>query len=373
MINKELQSPILYEPQDENYETAGLGFLKDAEECEIEENANGSYELTLVYPTGTKFDKYFDSGYQIKAKPNDVDKFHIFDIYKSFRDTFEDRWIINAETSTNRLGHRTIRELEIKNRTGIQAIQMIETAMDLKSNIKLFSDIVTVSSTTFSATNALNCIAGEDGSLLQRWGGEIKRDPFKLSLLKRRGRDNVTRISYGKDLNGLKVTFDWSNVRTRINPYLDIQNSKGEMERIWGNPVDSPIINNYPDVYSLPVLFTEEQGATDRASLNKVAAKYFTTLYPGSDKPSVNCEIEILPLQDVIGKEELKELRKIGLFDSFILYHERYQIEMEVKVISVNYDGLLHRNNTLKAGDEKYKFYETQEYDLRETLKKTVK
>ena len=370
MMHDQMQSPVIYEPQDKNYETAGLGFLVDSEECEIEENANGSYELTLVYPTGTRFDDYFSRGYQIKAKPNDLDDYHIFDIYKSYRDMFEDRWIINAETSTNRLGNRTIRELDINKRTGIQAIKMVEYAMDLKSSIELFSDITTVSSTTFSANNVLNCVAGEDGSLLQRWGGEIKREPFRLSLLKRRGRDNVTRISYGKDLNGLKVTFDWSHVRTRIHPYLDIQNEKGEMERIWGNAVDSPIINNYPDVYSLPILFTEEQGATDLKSLNSVAETYFTSIYPGSDKPSVNCEIDILPLEDVIDNKQLKELRKIGLFDSFILFHEKYKIEMEVKIISVNYDGLLHRNNSLKAGDEKYKFYETQEYDLRETLKK---
>ncbi|MDP4345250.1 phage tail spike protein, partial [Escherichia coli] len=78
-------------------------------------------------------------------------------------------------------------------------MKLIEQNMDEPCDIKLYSDINTASSTTFEARNVLNCIAGEQGSLLQYWGGEIKREPFKLSLLRRRGRDNVGTVRYGKD------------------------------------------------------------------------------------------------------------------------------------------------------------------------------
>src|SRR5699024_8642703 len=128
--------------------------------------------------------------------------------------------------------------------------------MDKKANIRLYYDITTVSSTTFEARNVLNCIAGEQGSLLQYWGGEIKREPFKLSLLKRRGRDNIGTIRYGKDLSGLKVKLDWTGVKTRIIPYADPQSDTGTTSRIYGSPVDSEYINNYPDVYIEHVQFT---------------------------------------------------------------------------------------------------------------------
>ena len=93
-----------------------------------------------------------------------------------------------------------MRLVTVDNRNGAEAMKLIEQNMDEPCDIKLYSDINTASSTTFEARNVLNCIAGEQGSLLQYWGGEIKREPFKLSLLRRRGRDNVGTVRYGKDL-----------------------------------------------------------------------------------------------------------------------------------------------------------------------------
>ena len=117
-------------------------------------------------------------------------------------------------------------------------------------------------------------------------GGEIKREPFKLSLLRRRGRDNVGTVRYGKDLNGLKIKFDWSNIVTKVLPYADLQNSEdGTTNRIYGNAVMSELASNYPDIYAKHIQFTEEQGVKDLASLNRVAANYFKSINPGSDKP----------------------------------------------------------------------------------------
>ena len=106
--------------------------------------------------------------------------------------------------------------MEVDSKTGQEAISIIETKMDKKSDIRLYSDITAVSSTIFEARNVLNCIAGEQGSLLQYWGGEIKREPFKLSLLKRRGRNNVGTIRYGKDMSGLKVKLDWTGIKQEL-------------------------------------------------------------------------------------------------------------------------------------------------------------
>jgi phage-related protein len=39
-------------------------------------------------------------------------------------------------------------------------------------------------------------------------------------------------------------------------------------------------MNNYPDIYARHIQFTEEQGVTDKASLNRVAKNYFTSMNP---------------------------------------------------------------------------------------------
>ncbi|HAQ3928464.1 TPA: hypothetical protein IXP63_002940, partial [Enterococcus faecium] len=197
--------PRIYSPTETDFSTNGLGILKDCTRCEIYEVANGKYELELDYPLGTRFDEYFENDYQIKAKPNDQEEYHIFFIDDKDIDTFLNTVTIYAQSRTNRLGRRVVTLAEVDSKTGQEAISIIETKMDKKSDIRLYSDITAVSSTIFEARNVLNCIAGEQGSLLQYWGGEIKREPFKLSLLKRRGRNNVGTIRYGKDMSGLKV------------------------------------------------------------------------------------------------------------------------------------------------------------------------
>ncbi|WP_446896929.1 phage tail spike protein [Enterococcus faecium] len=342
---------------------------QDCTRCEIYEVANGKYELELDYPLGTRFDEYFENDYQIKAKPNDQEEYHIFFIDDKDIDTFLNTVTIYAQSRTNRLGRRVVTLVEVDSKTGQEAISIIETKMDKKSDIRLYSDITAVSSTIFEARNVLNCIAGEQGSLLQYWGGEIKREPFKLSLLKRRGRNNVGTIRYGKDMSGLKVKLDWTGIKTRIIPYADPQSEVGTTNRIYGSPVDSAYINNYPDVYTEHVQFTEEQGVKDIKSLNKIAKNYFKTINPGCDKPKVSITVEFDKLTDSEEAKEFAKIRNYGLFDTFKIYHKKYNIYLESKVSGLQYDSLSEKTLKLEAGDIQVAFYQQQAVTIQDKLK----
>src|SRR5699024_8080632 len=231
----------------------------------------------------------------------------------------------------------------------------------------------TASSTTFEARNVLNCIAGEQGSLLQYWGGEIKREPFKLSLLRRRGRDDVGIVRYGKDLNGLKIKFNWDMI-TRCLPYADLQGSEdGTTHRIYGKAVDSELIGNYPDVYAQYVQFTEEQGVKDLKSLDRVAANYFKSINPGCDKPKVSIELEIEKLTDSEEAKEFAKIKNYGLFDTFKVYHKLYDINIDTKITSVTYDALREKTIKIYAGEAQIAFYKQQSNEFQEALKTLTK
>ncbi|HAQ5951607.1 TPA: CHAP domain-containing protein [Enterococcus faecium] len=361
--------PRIYSPTETDFSTNGLGILKDCTRCGIYEVANGKYELELDYPLGTRFDEYFENDYQIKAKPNDQEEYHIFFIDDKDIDTFLNTVTIYAQSRTNRLGRRVVTLVEVDSKTGQEAISIIETKMDKKSDIRLYSDITAVSSTIFEARNVLNCIAGEQGSLLQYWGGEIKREPFKLSLLKRRGRNNVGTIRYGKDMSGLKVKLDWTGIKTRIIPYADPQSEVGTTNRIYGSPVDSAYINNYPDVYTEHVQFTEEQGVKDIKSLNKIAKNYFKTINPGCDKPKVSITVEFDKLTDSEEAKEFAKIRNYGLFDTFKIYHKKYNIYLESKVSGLQYDSLSEKTLKLEVGDIQVAFYQQQAVTIQDKLK----
>uniref|UniRef100_UPI0035DB55AC phage tail spike protein n=1 Tax=Enterococcus casseliflavus TaxID=37734 RepID=UPI0035DB55AC len=366
--------PRLYEPTEKDFSHNGLGIMIDTTRCDVTEQANGKYEVEIEHPLISRFSDYFENGYQVKAKPNDQEDYHIFEIKNTYKDTISNTILIYGQSRTYKLGNREVQHVAIDSKNGAEAMAAIENGMDEPSDVKLFSDIQTTSSTVFEARNVLNCISGEQGSMLQYWGGEIKREPFKLSLLRRRGRDNVGTVRYGKDLIGLKVKFDWSSIVTKVLPYADLQNSDdGTTKRIYGNAVMSELATNYPDVYAKHIQFTEEQGVKDLASLNRVAANYFKSINPGSDKPKISIELEIEKLTDSEEAKEFSKIKNYGLFDTFSVYHKLYDIHIDTKITSVVYDSLTEKNKKIYAGDAQMAFYTKQNYELQETIKTLTK
>lgn len=366
--------PRIYEPTEKDFSHNGLGIMIDTSRCDVTEEANGKYEVEIEHPLISRFSNYFENGYQIKAKPNDQEDYHVFEIKNTYKDTISNTILIYGQSRTYKLGNREVQHVAIDSKNGAEAMAAIENGMDEPSDVKLFSDIQTTSSTVFEARNVLGCIAGEQGSMLQYWGGEIKREPFKLSLLRRRGRDNVGTVRYGKDLVGLKVKFDWSRIVTKVLPYADLQNGDdGTTKRIYGNAVLSDLATNYPDVYSKHIQFTEEQGVKDLASLNRVAANYFRSINPGSDKPKISIELEVEKLTDSEEAKEFSKIRNYGLFDTFSVYHKLYDIHIDTKINSVVYDSLSEKNKRINCGDAQMAFYTKQSYELQETIKTLTK
>ncbi|WP_270316631.1 phage tail spike protein [Lactococcus petauri] len=362
--------PVLYEPKATDFENDG-GFctLSDCRSLKVTEEANGSYIVELTFPITTKYAEYLeDVNYQIKCKPNDLDSYHVFYIYTHYKDMATGLLYVTAKSRTMKLGNRTVKNVVIDSKSGIEAMALLHDGMDLESDIEMFSDITTVSSTSFEVANPLECVKGIDGSLNQRYGGEIKHEPHRISLLKRRGKDNVTTIRYRKNLEGLKLEFNWDGLITRIFPYADLQNEEGETERIYGAKVDSKFIGNYDgEVYARHIQFTEEQGVSDVKSLNTVASKYFTSMNPGVDKPKVSAEVNIRKLEN---HAKFKNFRQLGVFDTFTVYHERYNINLELTVNKVVYDGLLEQVESIEAGDPKFTFFEEQQNQFSEVMKK---
>ncbi len=366
--------PRIYDPLEKDFSHNGLGIMIDTSRCDVTEEANGKYEVEIEHPLISRFSDYFENGYQIKAKPNDQEDYHIFEIKNTYKDTISNTILIYGQSRTYKIGNREVRHVEIDSKNGAEAMAAIEKGMDEPSDVKLFSDIQTTSSTIFEARNVLNCISGEQGSMVQYWGGEIKREPFKLSLLRRRGRDNVGIVRYGKDLNGLKIKFDWSSIVTKVLPYADLQNSEdGTTNRIYGNAVLSELATKYPDIYAKHIQFTEEQGVKDLASLNRVAANYFKSINPGSDKPKISIELEIEKLTDSEEAKEFAKIKNYGLFDTFLIYHKLYDIHIDTKITSVVYDSLTEKNKKIYAGDAQMAFYTKQNYELQETIKTLTK
>ena len=71
---------ILFDEAEKSFTSLGLGILRDAMSCSIEEKLNDTFELTMTYPvTGQHYSK-IRIGRIVFAKPNPYDEYQPFRI-----------------------------------------------------------------------------------------------------------------------------------------------------------------------------------------------------------------------------------------------------------------------------------------------------
>ena len=212
--------PILYEANESNFNHNGICTLYGLLDYEVTEVRNGEFELELIYPVdGLWFSELTDFRI-ISAEPNEIDETHRFRIYEIKKSLDEQTVIVYASTATNDLGGNLVEKVVISDEIPQQAMDKMKAALLEPTNYNFVSDIQTKSSTEWERRNPLNCIAGEAGSLIAYWGGEVKRTNDTIYLYSRRGKANVTTIRPGKNLSGFEMTVSTKGLITAILPYF---------------------------------------------------------------------------------------------------------------------------------------------------------
>ena len=361
--------PILYESNESNFNHNGICSLYGLLDYEVTEARNGEFELELIYPVdGLWFSELTDFRI-ISAEPNEIDEPHRFRIYEIKKSLDEQTVIVYASTATNDLGGNLVEKVVISDEIPQQAMDKMKAALLEPTNYNFVSDIQTTSSTEWERRNPLNCIAGEAGSLIAYWGGEVKRTNDTIYLYSRRGKDNVTTIRPGKNLSGFEMTVSTKGLITAILPYFRyIPENETDYVTVYGTVVRSPLENNYPIHKITPVDFSSDESITTVEDLNAEAARYFTYINPDCDKPKVNLEIDLMQLSDSAEYAKFKSLERIGLTDTVTVWVEKFDIDVVVKVTEVTYNGMKRMVTKLVAGTPSVKFYD----DVRNTYQTDI-
>ena len=361
--------PILYEANETNFNHNGICTLYGLLDYEVTEARNGEFELELIYPVdGLWFSELTDFRI-ISAEPNEIDEPHRFRIYEIKKSLDERTVTVYASTATNDLGGNLVEKVVISGETPQQAMDKMKAALLEPTNYNFVSDIQTRSSTEWERRNPLNCIAGEAGSLIAYWGGEVKRTNDTIYLYSRRGKDNVTTIRPGKNLSGFEMTVSTKGLITAILPYFRyIPENETDYVTVYGEVVRSLLENNYPIHKITPVDFSSDQSIITVEDLNAEAARYFTYINPDCDKPKVNLEIDLMQLSDSAEYAKFKSLERIGLTDTVTVWVEKFDIDVVVKVTEVTYNGMKRMVTKLVAGTPSVKFYD----DVRNTYQQDI-
>ena len=342
--------PILYEANTVDFNNNGLGALTEAMFSQVTEERNGIFELSVIYPMSGKLYDKISEHMLLKVKPNKVDDPHVFRIYSLQIDSIAQTVSIDASTKSNELVNNLVKDLAIENKTPQVALDLMKQFLVLPTDYDFISDITSSNSTRWTNRNPLNCIAGEEGSLVDVFGGEIKRGNRAIWLYANRGVDNPNIIRHGKSLQGFTVEYSTKGMTTAILPYFNEKiEESSETQMVYGDIVYSQYANNYPFLYLVAMDYSSEEEVTDLATLNTKASQYFTE-HNGIDKPSMSATVDMQDLSDSSEYKRFKPLENIQLCDTVTVYSKKHKVNLKAKVTKIIFDTLLEKNVSLELG-----------------------
>ena len=359
--------PILYEQNERVFDTNGMGILYDAISAEVTEVRNAEFELELKYPVGGEWAQALTQNRYILVKPNDYDEPHAFRIYEIEKEVDSNQITVKGVTKTDELSGNVIKQLSIKSATPSGAWEQLKRVAVDPIEYNFISDIQTSKDTNMDIRNVLNAIAGEEGSFIDTWGGEIKRTNNTIYLYSKRGKDHVTTIRPRKNLKNVKVKSSMAGKFTRILPYVTFT-PEGENEAeqvIYGDIIKSPHYDDYFVKRIVPLDLSSEfndssthkegeetkKKAPTPAQVTAKAQSYFTSKNKDADKPDLSVEVEMIPLQDSTewDRRIIQALEKIQLCDTVDVYVPKIDCDVTVKVRKIVYDVLRERIIKIEA------------------------
>lgn len=333
--------PILYNSTETDFTTQGLGALADAISCYVTEERNGIYELEMEYPqTGIHFED-IQNGNIIMAIPSPYRAAQPFRIYKVTKPLNGNVTVYASHISYD-LNKIPVSPFSASSASS--ALAGIKTNMQIQNNFQFWTD--KTMDAAFSSQVPAACrsiLGGQEGSILDVYGGEYEWDRFTVRLHNKRGDDSGVVIRYGKNLTGLNQEGDISSLVTGICPYWF---SDGTLVMC-----DPPIIyrKGMTAQSAVPVDFTQQfETAPTAAQLQEAAERYIENNDIG--EPTVSLDVEFIQLEQMSGFEGMALLEKCDLCDTVTVQYEQAGIDVEAEIVSIQTDVLLERYEKMQVG-----------------------
>lgn len=334
---------LIFEQNAQQFQTIGLGTLVPSEAV-VSEELNGDFTLTFQHPydTGGKW-KRIEMGRIVLAEtPRGKQPFRIY-YHKPTMDGIE----VQARHIFYDLMDNICESVEFSG-SAQGAMDAIQNSLSIPMPFTFYTDIsCDTGSIGCTMDNPVSLLLkeewdnneGETKSFFYFYGGELKRDFFNVSMLESLGSDRGVCIAYRKNLVGLEVTEDISDVATRIYPV-----GKDGLA-LDGQYIDSPYIGNY----AYPkIKVIEDTNAETQSDLQKITEDYFAN---GGDVPKVNIKVDFTDLSQTAEYKQYSNLEKVFLGDTVTVFNQKMGFSKKAKVVSYKFDSLLKRYKGIELGD----------------------
>ncbi len=339
--------PILFDENTINFDTFGIGVLKDILSCEVTEERNGEYECVFKYPVNSFMFGEIQNGRIIKIKASEKPNQQLFRVYRISTVIDGVITVYAQHISYDLLGIATppIRTAPM---SPALALSQILDKSATSHNFTSYTDLTESTNFGIETPKSIRSALGGDESILSNYGGEFEWDNFTIKLHSERGIDTGVTIEYGKNLTDMEVNVDSTSVYTDIFPYAIYEDEVVILEeQVLPLPVTSSSIQKTL-VVDLTSLFDDEDVITEE--LLRVKANEYLIQSPlGLSNKSIKISFEPLHQQ----KEYSALFERVSLCDTVTVRHTDFGVDVKSKVIKTQYDTLNEKYISITLGEAK--------------------
>ena len=351
----------IYDSQNTNFNQNGDSVLFP-EECTVEAELNGTWVLNITHPIDDENRWKYIEEEAVIAVPTFMGKKQLFRIdrvstvtegddtitavaYPIFWDSADDLFLLDSRPTE---------------KNGQEALDIMLAG----SKYTAQSDITRTATAYFERRNMMDALNGEDTpTFIQRWGGEMLYDNYKIIVNDRVGGDYGAEVRYRKNMNGVQSDISMENVVTRIVP-VAYNGYTIDGSSAW---VDSPNISKYAKVYTKEIRFDdvkmEEDASEDDEENGTIICKSQEEIdqaliqrckeqfEAGIDLPAVTLTVGVVDLEGTEEYKDFKDLVKIGLGDTVRCYNKKLDISTESRCIGMKWDCIRDCVDSVTLGD----------------------
>ena len=371
--------PILYSANETTFTHNGIGRLIDCTSCRVTEERNGAFECEFDYPIEGQYYSEISLDRIVKAKANEMSDDQLFRIYRISK-PISGIVSVYCQHISYDLSVNVVLPFSLINDSAQNAMNAIFNNLS-KPNQHTYTYTATVGGThDFKVETPVpvrQALGGDEGSLLDVFGGEFEFDNFNIRLHQNRGQDRGVTILYGKNLTDAKSETNMTTAYTAILPYAVNDEDDTPVHLLDGNnktiAIDGAPTYGEPRVLAVDLtsMYDLQEEDITSANLRQRANTYLSE--NDLETISQNIEISFVQLWQTEEYKNIAVLERVALCDTVTVRYEKLGIDATAKVVKTVYDTINEKYESIEIGDAKSNFLESLRKEAKEQGKKAIK
>lgn len=335
----------LFESTATAFTSNGLGGLRDVMSCTVTEERNGAFELEMTYPIdGNRYSELALRRILVcKVNPySNKQAFRIYAISKPINGIVT----INAEHISYDLSGIPVVPFSADNISAVFGKLNSQAAVSCPFIFN--TDKTGGSGFKLDKPRSMrNLLGGEEGSILDQYGGEYIFDNYNVTLRQNRGTDRGVTIRYGKNLTDLTQEENCANTYTGCYPFYFNENDG--LVQLDQKILPAEGTYNYTKIMPLD-LSSEFDEKPNQDQLRAKATEYMKTNKIGI--PKVSLKVSFVPLEQSEEYKEFSLLESVYIGDKVSVYFPELGVTNDkAECIKTTYDPIADRYLSIELGE----------------------